>query len=410
MAYVTLPSWDAMNDDEQTAAAWAWENGKLDFMVMPHQEQLWAIICKHVGLETDVVIADKYKEILSHTSPMKPLILEVARRFGKTSMYLLAIMALCMTNKDHTYYYTAPTEGDADDIFDDVAPSLLATCPPDMRPARKKMTYTFSTGSRIKIGGTFHGAEGLRGRAANGIGVDEAGTIVLHSPVSCLTYVVSSILLPQLSTTGGWSMMMTTPPPNMQHDYYAFAKSAMTEGRFIRMTIEENTAFSKEEIQTIKEASYTADPTGSAYDREFLCIARPDVNTLIVPLYTQEKLVTETWDKPEYYVHLHKYICLDHGTVDLNAVLFASYDYPNAKLRVEKELVLRNGPSTPQIAKAIKETRAEVFGEAKIERAICDSISQQIRIDLNDEFDDLTFAAPGKTILLSDNSGREGMV
>jgi hypothetical protein len=176
------------------------------------------------------------------------------------------------------------------------------------------------------------------------------------------------------------------------------------------MTIMDNTSITADELQTIKDASYSADPTGSAWDREYMCIARPDENTLIIPRYTQDRLLIARYERPEYYEPLHHFIVLDHGTVDFNAVLLATYDYPQAKLFIERELVLKNGPSTTQIAKAIKQVRSEVFGNTKIERAICDSISQQIRIDLNDEFEDLVFQSPMKSVLLSDNSGREGMV
>lgn len=407
-----LPSWGEMSQEEQRLARAAWTNGDLDFMVMEHQEELWSIICAHVGLKTDLPLDPKYTEILSKTSSLKPLILEISRRFGKSSLTLLAEIALCLKNKDHTYYFVAPTEGDAEDIFDDVVPPLLSTCPPDLRPKHKGMTYTFHTGSRIKIGGTFNGAEGLRGRAADGVAVDEAGSIKPLSSVSCLTYVMASILGPQLSTRDGWSMILTTPPANMQHDYFQFSMTAQTDNRFIKKTILDNSAFSVAKREELKAASYDADPSGGAWDREYMCNPRPDANSLIISEEIQKMIREEVTVRPEYFVHLHRYIVIDHGTVDLNAILFGYWDYPNARLIIEHEVTLRNGPTTRVIGTRIKEERKKLWADLPVERAVCDSISPQIRIDLNSEFEneDLIFLAPMKTILLSDNGAREGMV
>lgn len=407
-----IPDWLHMTREQRKASQWAWENGNLDFMVMPHQEQLWAIICNHVGLQTKYTISDEHKNVLLNTNSMKPLVIEVARRFGKTSLDILAKFALCIKNKNNTYYYTAPNQDDANDIFDDVTPPLLSTCPPSLRPKKKRYSYLFANGSQVKIGGTFRGGEGLRGRAANGFSIDEAGAIPYHGPNSCLTYVLGSVLLPHISTTDGWAMILSTPPADMQHDYYKIVEEAITENRYIKFTINDNSSLSDEKRQEIKEASYSVDPSGAMYDREYLCIARPDEKTLLVPEHVQSNVIITVYNRPQYFEHLHRFIVIDHGTVDLNAILFGYYDYPNAKLIIEKEIVLRNGPSTKVIAKAIETTRKELWGDSKIERAICDSISPQIRVDLNDEFEDLVFQAPMKTILVSgsDNSGREGMV
>lgn len=414
MAYTDfqIPEWSDMTKQQQRAAEYAWSRGELDVFVLPHQETLWAIICYHIGLPTKYTLPDQYKEIVSRTSTMKPLIIEVSRRFGKSSLVLLAMMALCIRNKRHTYYFVAPNEGDAEDILDDILAPLVATCPPRLRPVKRNMALHFPNASRVKIGGTFHGAEGLRGKAANGSAIDEAGSIPFLSATSCLTYVVSSILLPQLSTTKGWQVILTTPPANMQHDYYKIAASAEKDGRFIRMDVHENTSFTTEEIEAMKEASYSTDPSGGAWEREYLCHPKPDAKSLIIPEATQKRLEPNIiqYARPDYFPFLHRYITIDHGTVDLNAILYGWYDFPNAKLIIEKEVAMPGGPTTKQIGAQIKKTQQELWQDLPVERAICDAISQQLRIDLNAEFNDVVFVAPMKTVLLSDNGAREGMV
>lgn len=406
------PAFDDMNAAQRAAADYAWSHGILDAFVLNHQIPLWSIICHHVGLKTQYPLPPEYQAILQRVSSKKPLVLEIARRFGKTSLVFLAMIALAIQNKKRTYYFCAPSEGGAREIVDDIVPALLDTCPPKRRPNRKKMVFEFPNGSRIKIGGTFNGGESLRGRASNGNAVDEAGAIQPYDATSCLSYVLSSVLQPMLMTTRGWSIILTTPPANMQHDYYTIAAEAEKDGRKIRMDIYQNTGFTPEEIEEERANSFGLDPTGGAWSREYLCRPKVDAKQLIIDELAQNALQPNIrkYERPPYFEYLHRYIAMDHGTVDLNAILFGYWDFPHAKLIVEKELSIPRGPTTKQIAKELANARMEVWNTLPVEKCVCDSISQQVRTDLNAEFSDLYFMAPQKSVLLSDNGEREGMV
>lgn len=313
------------------------------------------------------------------------LTLNISRRFGKTSLSVLLLISLCIRNPKHTYYFVAPTEGDAKDIVDDVSPVLLEDCPKDLMPKIKGNVFLFNNGSRIKIGGTFNGAEGLRGRSANGIIVDEAAHIPQHSKTSCLSYVLGSILTPQLMTTKGFLIIASTPPRNLQHDYVHIIRNADQKGTLLTFDVYANTSLTPEEIDNEKQRSYAIDPTGSAWKREWLVLLVPDANDLIIPEDTFNAILQEQVNHVdiEYFGNLHRYIAFDHGTKDLNVILFAFYDFANARTVIEKELVLKGGPNTDTIAKEIARVKKELWGDLRVFRSICDSISRQIIIDLN---------------------------
>jgi hypothetical protein len=366
---------------EQQLKRAAWIRGDLDYLVLPHQEEVWS------AMKVFAKLASDYNEPTAIAKARKEntLTMNISRRFGKTTLSILLLISLCIRNPKHTYYFVAPTEGDARDIVDDVTPVLLEDCPKDLAPKIKGSVFLFNNGARIKIGGTFNGAEGLRGRSANGIIVDEAAHIPQHSKTSCLSYVLGSILTPQLMTTKGFLIIASTPPRNLQHDYVHIIRNAQYKETLLTFDVYANTSLTPEEIENEKERSYAIDPTGSAWKREWLVLLVPDANDLIIPEDTFNKVLQEQvnhHDIPHFH-HLQRYIAFDHGTKDLNVILFAFYDYANARTVIEKELVLKGGPNTDTIAKEIAKAKKDLWGELPVFRSICDSISRQIIIDLN---------------------------
>lgn len=318
---------------------------------------------------------------------------------------MLLLTVLCIRNPGHTYVFAAPTNIDAKDITGDVYPTILNDCPKDLQPKFARNIFTFNNGSRIKIGGCHDGADNLRGRAAHGIIVDEAAHIPQHSKTSCLSYVLASILMPQLLTTKGFVLIASTPPRNLQHDYVHIIRNADQNGTLLTFDVYANTSLTPEEIEKEKRRSYSVDPSGSAWKREWLVLLVPDANDLIIPEATFGAIGIEKVEHEliEHFEHLHRYISFDHGTKDLNVVLFAFYDYANARTVIERELVLKGGPNTDTIAKEIARVKHELWGHLPVFRSICDSISRQIIIDLNGHEEikksGITFINPSKVDL-----------
>ena len=373
----------------------AWESGRIDYLVREHQEPVWHRMNELVGRTevTDIRVLSALK--------MRELVLNLSRRWGKTTLGFLLLTCLCLENEYHTYYFVAPTEKDAKDIISSIAADLFRNCPDDLRPSEVGGEFTFRNGSVIKIGGTWNGARSLRGRAANGVFIDEAAFIPQLSGTSCLSYVLSSVIAPLTLTTKGWTIISSTPPPNMKHDYVSIYRQAEIDNRLIVLDIYDNKSLTLEQIEEEKVKSYSNDPTGSAWKREYLALLVPSTTDLIVPEEIQQNIIYRKYERPEEFDFLHRYIVLDHGTTDLTAVLFCYYDYKNALAVVEKELLVPKRLTTDGIAAALLATKEELWGKLPVFRAVADSISHQLIIDINSKLasHNIVFVHPSKTDL-----------
>jgi hypothetical protein len=185
--------------------------------------------------------------------------------------------------------------------------------------------------------------------------VDEAGFC------DDLSYVVNSILAPTTDTTNGKIILASTPSKESNHEFITeFVNPAELEARLIKYTIHDNPMMTQAKIQEIIKR-YPGGITNPEFRREYLCHIVMDESRAVIPEFTvdlQEQIVRE-WKQPPRY---DCYVSMDIGFKDFTVILFAYYDFMNAKLVVCDELVL-NGPKllTPNLASAIKAKEAENF-------------------------------------------------
>jgi Terminase large subunit, T4likevirus-type, N-terminal len=366
----------------------AWRTGDLSYKVLPHQQVIRATIRKLVDS--------------NDMERLEPYVLNISRRFGKTTMGLLAFIEESLRNPGHTYLFAAPTEGEAREIIHDVMPALIEDAPDIYRPVYKNNRFHFHNGSVIKIGGVFNGGETLRGRKANGAFLDEAAHIKQTSKSNGLLYVLNSVIRPQLLTTGGWCLIASTPPPELAHEYVTVYNQARANGRLENFTIYDNTSISIEYIEKLKSDMLQSDPTGSSWRREYLAEFAVDTRTLIIPNWDSSLSENDLiFKRPANFVHCDRIVSYDHGTSDLSVFLFGYWDYDNATLMIEKELVTGNGAeklSTRELSEIYKETRDELWGSLPVYKEICDAINPQVIIDFNKDFG-VRFVPPRKTNL-----------
>lgn len=377
----------ALEERKEQLKRAAWTHGNLDYLVRPYQEEIWSILTVFVGLE-DIHIKEKATSTaVALARQKKSITLNIARRFGKSSVSLLMLIILCIRNPEHTYLFVAPTDEQATEIISSVLPKLLMDCPTHLRPDISKNSIRFNNGSRIRIGSTWNGADAIRGGSANGIVIDEAAHIPQHNPTSCLSYVLGSVLRPMLSDTDGFTIIASTPPRSLQHDLVHIIRNADKEGTLITRDVYANKGFTPERIAREKEESYNIDPSGSAWKREYLVLLVPDANDLVIPEDVTDgiELIRVHNDDFEGFEHLDRYISFDHGTKDLNVILFAFHDYANARTVIQRELVIKGSASTTTdvIAKEIARVKKELWGHLPVFRSICDAISKQLIVDLN---------------------------
>lgn len=282
-----------------------------------------------------------------------------SRRFGKSFMFCLLAIEQCLKKKNSIVKYVCPRKDQVKKIIEPIMMDILADAPPELKPSYKhnEKVYKFPNGSQIQIAGTDNGHhETLRGGRSDLWIVDEAGFC------DELKYVVNSVLAPTSDTTGGRGIIASTPAPTYDHDFNSeFLAPAEANNRLIRYTIYDNPMLSAEKIEEII-ARFKLGKDDPEFRREYLCHVIADADRLVVPEFTPElmsKIVTDKYIKPPYY---DAYESMDIGVRDLTVVLFAYWDFKNAKLVIEDEFIT-NGKEfrTDTLASNIKIKEKQLY-------------------------------------------------
>lgn len=316
-------------------------------------------------------------ETLQRTS-RRTVYLNCSRRFGKTTLMLLLALEHCLTVKRAAVRFAAPQKNDAEEIATDLMDTILADCPPALRPKynKTKKEFTFpSTGAKLRFAGVNGDrARYLRGRRATLVLIDEAGEM------DDLSYVVKSILRPQLLTTGGRMIIASTPARSPGHASTALARASEAEGEgaYFTFTIHENPLLSPEQVA--EECALQGGADSDSWRREYLCQFVIDLERAIVPEWTDEvalKLV-QAVEPPRFR---DCYVSIDPGgSRDLTFALGSWWDWMNQVLVFEWEWWAKN-PDTGSIAKGILGAMQEHWPGKKPLRIVSD-VDDRLQVDL----------------------------
>jgi hypothetical protein len=292
-------------------------------------------------------------------SPEKILTWLLSRRSGKS--YTLCVIAIeeCLKKPNRYVKYVTSQLKMVRTIIKPLMTKLLEDAPEDVRPAFKTMDnlYVFPNGSEIQLAGSDGGnCEKLRGTDSHLCIIDEAGFC------DQLEYVVGSILMPTTTLTRAKIILSSTPPKTYDHEFVKFMQRAEQNGTLIKKNIydvidalknDEKPRMTQLLLEDVMN-TYPDANNSSEFQREYMCILRPDESLQIVPEFTEElqKDIITKWPHPEFF---DTYVSMDPGFRDLTGVLFAYYDFMNAVIVIEDELVI-NGPTmtTEFLAEEIK--------------------------------------------------------
>ncbi len=280
------------------------------------------------------------------SSKRKIDVLLCSRQLGKSYMLCTIAIEYCLKNPNSMVKMIAPEVKMIKNILRPIMREILLDCPEELEPrqANNEHIIKFQNGSEIQLAGTDNGnAESLRGTKAHLCIVDEAGFC------SDLDYIIKSILIPTTTTTRGRIILSSTPPKTNDHEFVKFWENAETNGHLIKRTIYDNPRLTNEDIEILAESVGGKHSVG--FRREYLCEKIVSEDDAVIPEFTPqlEDKIVKTWTRPAYY---DAYASMDIGFRDLTVVLFAYYDFKNAKLIIEDELV-ENG----------KALLADKFGE-----------------------------------------------
>lgn len=286
-------------------------------------------------------------------------VLHAARGFGKTFDALVDHIEFATANRDTRSMFAAINRDETKKIIHAVMPMVLETCPAEMRPqwVATEHAYKFSNGSVLHIEGV--DGEGDRGDHLRGPHIhkftgDEVG--FWRDPV----YVYKSVILPQLQRVGGKGRLQSTSPKSVGHGFVALCEEAIRKGGYHKFTVHDNPRLTPAQIQADAEEVSGLEGEAvwksTAVRREFLCEFVTDAERAVVPEFNDALHVGEQ-ERPEY---VDCYLGLDLGLIDLTHCLFGYWDFFNARLVIEDEIV-SNYMLTGDFAELAKAKEAELW-------------------------------------------------
>jgi hypothetical protein len=291
-------------------------------------------------------------------------VMEIARRFGKTVLLLTLAYERAFRRKCRVVY-GAPTLKHLAEFIIPVVEWLNDRAPAQYKPHYNSNTghVEFYNGSHIALFGADDKRKADRGRGAEAdLAIfDEAG----FTPV--LRYVLRSVFRPQLLHTGGRVILGSTPAELPDHDFTALAEKAEATGNYARRTIHDNPLLTPARIaefvaedardEGVEVAEYLE---SDDFRREYLAERVVDRLLVVVPEWAKHAAqCTGVVQRPAYF---DAWVALDKGGADPHAVLFGYYHFTAARDVVERELLLKKGENTLELAAAIKEVECELWG------------------------------------------------
>lgn len=189
---------------------------------------------------------------------------------------------------------------------------------------------------------------------------------------------VQRALRPMLITTQGANVYATTPPESPAHPYETTMQALKATGRYSHRTIHQHPRLSAEQVEALLQREATRMGLSLAqfkrttfYRREYLCLHVTEETRAVVPEWNEplddggeegrtlaDVLVLEV-PRPRLF---DTYTSADFGfTRHPSAVLFAWWDFENARLVVEDETPPLYRTRTDKLALAYREKCRELW-------------------------------------------------
>lgn len=325
------------NISKERAKELLWEAGELSWKLTEPQKEI-------------------KKGILEDTSKVSVIL--CSRRLGKTYLVLSMATEICIKKPYAIIKYAFPKGNMAKKMLMPVFRKLFDDCPAHLKPEFMvaEKVWRFPNGSEIQISGTDNGGfDNLRGGDADLCIVDEAGFC------DDLAYGVRSVLSPSTKITKARTILVSTPSRYESHEFIQeFVLPYQAEGRIKVFTIYDNPNFNAEAIKEAEE-EYPLGTEDPMFRREYMCEVIRTTDNSILPSFNndaEKAIVSDSYVRPVYY---DPYVSFDIGGVDLTAILFGYYDYENAQLVIEDEIIADGTTNTEVLAGMIQEKEATLW-------------------------------------------------
>lgn len=324
-----------------------WARGVLEWKLKPNQQKVMDLI-------KQIIKSKKHRKFIIHCS----------RRFGKSYTLCLLAVIVCLNIPNANVRYASSTQKSVRKMIMPIVKTILRDCPEDLKPKWDSTDgcYKFKNGAEFHVAGVNNGHEDdLRGTDAHLAIVDEAAFI------DKLNYVVESVLMPQLITTGGLLLMASSSPLSPAHEFGEYIHEARSQGNYVSFNIYD----ADYEAEIIEEFKREAGGENSTtWKREYLNELIVDEEFQIIPEWNKKYIQDVSRD--EYFQYYQKHTCMDTGFKDLTAILFGYYDFKKATLVIEDESAINGRDVTSEnIANTTKAKESEL--EYKDTKRIADN-------------------------------------
>lgn len=282
-------------------------------------------------------------------------VINCGRQIGKSYFLCVKAIEYALKHPGAKISYLAPQAKMVKKIILPRIREILKDCPNDIKPDYKvnEQVYVFKhNGSEIHIAGTDAGrSENLRGQVFHFVICDEAGFM------DDLRYIVSSILVPMISTTRGKIILSSTPPISPDHAFVSYVRQAEKGKYYIKKTIYDNPLIEERQIKDLIEAS--GGEESDAWRREYLAEFITSAKDAVLPEANDALMseITQDWKKPAFY---DTYVAVDLGYIDNTGMVFGYWDFLNNKLIIEDEAAF-NKPTSSKIAEVVKEKEKSLW-------------------------------------------------
>jgi len=315
-----------------------------------------------------------------------------SRQLGKTYWAVTKAVEQALKQPKSQIRYGAAFQSDLVEFIIPAFNKVMDDCPKGIKGKFKTKgnKFVFPNGSEVKLVGLDRNPDGLRGNTLDLIILDECGF------VNNLDYLYKSIIIPATThRPNARIILISTPPSTPAHPFVDYCAKAELEQSYSMFTVHQNPMLDQAAIDRLMKESGGADST--TWRREYLCEFVTDSDLAIIPEWKDEYI--QTIIPNEYYNYYHKYVGMDLGTKDFTALVFGYYDFKNATLVIQDEMVM-NGPSmnTDKLVKAIRAKEDLVWQGAPPFRRISDNNNLMLLQDMS-SLHNLHFSATNKDTL-----------
>ena len=310
----------------------------------------------------DVMIYREYrkwqKRMHKDSGAFYLFMLDCARQTGKSHCISIIRLEDCFQTPGGRYLYGAAEEINVKEYVLPNIEGILEDCPEDLAPKYKerfrgtRAHYAFPNKCQLKIVGVDKDPGGLRGPRLHGFNLDEAAFI------DKLKQVVSSILWPQMQRIqGATGILSSSAPDEVDHDFdTVFKPSCESRKAYVFMTIEDNTALTREAKDKIIEAAREIDEVDA--ERELFGKRVRSAKLTVFPEFSRETHVLKEYKIPQYGLAMASY---DPGQKHLFAASWSVYDFMRATVVFVDDWAVHNA-STEQVAAVSAAREYDLFG------------------------------------------------